>query len=230
MNDRPIPWRRFMGEALVIVASVYVAIVLEGLSQDRGRREDARAALVQLLGELRQDREDLAEVRAEQEDLDSRYQDLLRWFGSPSALPSDSVQNTLDLVAYSNRTMFPSRSGWTTMVAAGQLPILDEPDLVTRLGNLYENVHNRLEYNGSGYDYALNEVMRVSTPEVWDPVGLRLFTDDPEALSRFRNELRYLHLVWNQWYLEYLGEYGRELDAVVVEVERYLERHGISAN
>ena len=102
MADRHgVSWRRLLSEAVVIVASVYLAIVLEGMS----------------------------EVLVEQENLSRQYVNLLRWFGDPSSMPVDSVHESLDVVAWSNRTMFPRGAAWTTRVAAGQLRYLDDAPL-----------------------------------------------------------------------------------------------------
>ena len=68
-DRRGVSWRRLLSEAVVIVASVYLAIVLEGMSDDRDRATEAVDALVQLVEELRKDRSDVAEVIAEQENL-----------------------------------------------------------------------------------------------------------------------------------------------------------------
>ncbi|HUG01602.1 MAG TPA: hypothetical protein VML95_07040 [Longimicrobiales bacterium] len=87
--DRP----RALGEAALITGSVYIAIVLEGISDDRGRVEDARASLARLAGELEEDRADLAEVLAEQEQLDRTYRKLLDGLADPVTLPGDSVQD-----------------------------------------------------------------------------------------------------------------------------------------
>ena len=106
-------------------------------------------------------------------------------------MPGDSVQEYLDIITTSNRTMFPRRSAWTTMVASGQLTELDNPDLVTRLGNLYENLNERLEYNGRYYDSDLSEFAPGYVASIWDTHNVRLLTNDPVALAGFRNRLRF---------------------------------------
>ena len=95
----------------------------------------------------------------------------MTWFREPASLSGDSVTAYLGFIGDDNPTMFPRRSAWTTMVASGQLTELDNPDLVTRLGNLYESINERLEYNGSNYDQALEEIYRRYVPEVWDPLN-----------------------------------------------------------
>ena len=205
------------------MASVYLAIVLEGMSEDRARATEAVDALAQLVEELRKDRADVAEILVEQENLSRQYVNLLRWFGDPSSMPVDSVHESLDVVAWSNRTMFPRGAAWTTMVAAGQLRYLDDAPLVIRLGDLYENVNPRLEYNGEMYDENLNEVMRRSVPAIWDSGNQTLLTDDPASITRFRGQLRYLHLAFNGWYLWYLAQYAEQLDGLISDVESYLE-------
>jgi hypothetical protein len=218
-----VSWRRLLSEAVVIVASVYLAIVLEGMSEDRDRATEAVDALAQLVEELRKDRADVAEVIAEQEKLSRQYVNLRRWFEDPSSMPTDSVQETLDLVAWSNRTMFPRGAAWTTMVAAGQLRYLDDVELVTRLGDLYENVNPRIEYNGAAYDENLMAVMREFVPTVWDFGATRLVTGDPEAVAMVQGQLRFLHLAFNGWYLWYLAQYAEQLDGLILDVDAYLD-------
>ena len=92
-----------------------------------------------------------------------------------------------------------------------------------RLGDLYENVNPRLEYNGEMYDENLNEVIRTSVPAIWDSGNQTLLTDDPASITRFRGQLRYLHLAFNGWYLWYLAQYAEQLDGLISDVESYLE-------
>ena len=224
MADRHgVSWRRLLSEAFVIVASVYLAIVLEGMSGERDRASEAVDALVQLVEELRKDRADVAEILVEQESLSRQYLNLLRWFGDPTSMPADSVQESLDTVAWSNRTMFPRSAAWTTMVAAGQLRYLDDAALVTRLGNLYENVNSRIEYNGAMYDENLNEVMRTTVPATWNFGNQTLLTVDPIQVITLRGQLHYLHVAFNGWYLWYLAQYAEQLDGLISDVERYLD-------
>jgi Family of unknown function (DUF6090) len=227
-KSKQIVFLRLLGEAVLIIGSVYVAIVLEGISDHRDRTADAVSALAQLRGELREDQVDLQVVMAEREDLQVRYVNLLRWFEDASTLPADSVQATLDIVAYSNRTMFPRSSAWITMVASDQLGLIDDPSLVTRLGNLYESVNERLKHNGADYDEALNDIMRNATPDIWDSLNGRLLTRDPSSMAGFQGRLRYLYLTWNTWYLEYLREYQGQLVDLILNVDTYLGSHGHS--
>ena len=221
-----IPWGRLAAEGVLIVASVYLAIVLEGNSQDRARGREATAALAQLLGELQEDRADLDEVKAEQLDLSMRYETLLRWFADPATMPNDSVQEFLDKVSISNRTMFPRRSAWTTMVADGQLTELDHPALVTRLGNLYENLNSRLEYNGSYYDTDLSIFTASSMSSIWDSQHSELLTNDPLALAVFWNKLRSMYFGWNLYYLDLLAQYQIDVDELIKAVDEHLQARG----
>jgi len=84
----------------------------------------------------------------------------------------------------------------------------------------------RLDMNSNNYDLELWKVMRETIPRFWDSDNRRLLTDDPVALNELRGQLRYLHRSWNQWYLEYLETYRRELDEVIAEVEAYLVAQG----
>ena len=221
-----IPWRRLAAEGVLIVASVYLAIGLENRSQDRGQKQEATAALSQLLGEVQQDRADLDEVQAEQLDLKSRYESLLDWFADPATMPNDSVQEFLDKISTSNRTMFPRRSAWTTMVAAAQLTELDDPALVTRLGNLYENINSRIEYNGRYYDTDLSVFTASSATSIWDSRHGQLLTHDPVALAVFWNKLRNMYFGWNVYYLDLLAQYQADVDELIKAVDQHLQERG----
>ena len=123
---------------------------------------------MQLREELRSDRSDLIEVLAEQRQIDLRYARVDRWLSGSDEVPGDSPTAALDSLAYSNPTMFPRRSAWTTMVASGQLRYLGNPGLVVRLANLYENRNPRLEYNGRLYHEENGEVPGRAAPLAWD--------------------------------------------------------------
>ena len=222
-----LPWARILGEGALIIVSVYLAIFLEGVSQDREARASAHLALVQMLGEMRKDSADVEEIREEQLTRSRQYENLDRWLASPDSMPLDSMAETLDLVFFSNRTLYPRRSAWTTMLAAGQLAHLDSPGLVLRLGDFYESLNARVVDNGNDYDESVNDIARNSAPEYWDGANHRLLTTDSHELSRFRNQLRYLHISWNIWYLDLLDNYGQTLESLILEIESYLEKQGI---
>ena len=230
MTMPKLPWSRILGEGALIIVSVYLAILLEGMSQDREARTSAHLALVQMLGEMREDSADLEEIREEQLARSKQYENLDQWLAIPSSVPLDSMAETLDLVFFSNRTLYPRRSAWTTMLAAGQLAELDEPGLVLRLGDFYESLSARVVDNGDDYDGNLNDIARNSAPEYWDGANGRLLTTDVDELVKFRNQLRYLHISWNIWYLDLLDEYQLTLDSLILEIESYLERKNFESD
>lgn len=220
-----ISWVKLLRDAAVVVASVYVAIVLEGISETRDRRADAEQALVRLQTELRQDRTDLDVIMAAQADRQVRHRRIDAWLDVPARIPADSMTEHFTALFSVNRTMYPRNSSWTTMVAAGQLTYLEDPELVARMANLYENLNERLEYNGALYDEWVMHVATTSAPEVWDRVNGRLMTTDAGDVARFRGELAGLLDLAIGFY-GLLEEWGVELDAVLEEVERHRTRGG----
>ena len=222
-----LPWTRILGEGALIIVSVYLAIFLEGVSQDREAKASAHMALVQMLGELQKDSADVEDIREEQLARSRQYENLDKWLASPESMPLDSVAQMLDSVFFSNRTLYPRRSAWTTMLAAGQLAELDAPGLVLRLGDFYESLNARVVDNGNDYDESINDIARNSAPDYWDGVNGRLLTTDVHELTRFRNQLRYLHFSWNIWYLDLLDSYQQTLDSLIMEIETYLEQKGL---
>ena len=222
-----LPWARLLAEGALIIVSVYLAIVLEGMSQDREAEQAAHTALAQMLDEMREDRSDVDVIRTEQSERDQQYDDLIQWLANPESVPRESFGSAMDALFGSNSTLYPRRSAWTNMVAAGQLAELDDPALVTRLGNYYESVIIRVIDNGQDYDENLNDIGRNSATQIWDGVSGRLVTTDSRQLTVFQNQLRYMHLVWNLWYLNRMNDLAQKLDSLIVEIESYLkERTG----
>lgn len=220
-----IPWGRLTLEALVVVGSVYLAIALEGASDDRARETEALAALSTLHGELVRDRADLAVIIEAQEDRLVRHERIERWLSSVGPLPGDSVSQDLYVLFSVNRTMFPRNSAWTTMVASGQLTDLDGEAPVARLADFYENRSERLVYNGALYDNWVQAVARDAVPASWDRIAGRLATSSQADVNRFRAELLGLSDLGGN-FVALLTEWGAELDEVIAEVDRYLTRHG----
>ena len=221
-----LPWARIIGEGTLIVVSVYLAIVLEGMSQDWAAQQAAHAALAQMLDEMREDSNDLEEIRAEQLERHEQYEVLIKWLRSPDSMPIDSVAAAMDSIISSNRTLYPRRSAWTTMVAEGQLRELDAPSLAAKLGNFYENVYTRAIDNGRQYDESLNDIVRNSIPLIWDRVDHQLITTDVTQLAVLRNQLGNVQLAHNINYLDRLDDYEKLLDTLILEIESYLEGKG----
>lgn len=53
-------------------------------------------------------------------------------------------------------------------------------------------------------------------------VHCEIRTANVRELLKFRNQLLYLHISWNVWYLDLMGEYQQTLDALIQEIELYL--------
>ena len=226
MKPPKLPWTRFLGEGALIIISVYFAIVLEGMSQDREAKLSAHSALAQMLGEMKEDLADIDEIRALQLARDKQYSALSQWLARPESMPLDSVAEAMDSIFLANRTLYPRRSAWTTMVAAGQLSKLDAPGLVAQLGDLYESVNVRLVDGGMEYDENLNDIGRNSATAIWDGVNSRLLTTDVRQITVFRNQLRFMHVWGNLWYLDLLDEYEQTIDLLILEIESYLHENG----
>jgi hypothetical protein len=124
-----------------------------------------------------------------------------------------------------NRTMFPRKSSWTTMVSEGQLAVLGDPNLVGRLANLYEHSNVRLEYNGDRYDDTTQDMLRGRLPYVWDVVGDRFIVTDEAALSTFGNQMLQVERQ-SEGYSRLLTDWSRELEDVISHVDEYLELSG----
>ena len=218
-------WEKVVGEAALIVASVFVAISLEGVWQEYSDAAEARVALVGLLQELRADHAFVAVVTAEQEVLAGAISDLLDWFADAESLPTKAVHEAFLTMQDTGLTTWPRRAAWTTMVAAGHLSLLDDNELVARLGNHYEYTQRRLTNYERTYDEFKYFFENESLTKIWDFQRKRLLTEDSVRIAEFRNQILKLNR-WNQWYLgQLMGDYGADLNSLIFEVEKYLIAH-----
>lgn len=223
-----LDWRKLLLNALVLVVSVYVAIVLEGISDTRARHREAVDALTMLRAELALDRQNLDIVLEAQRDRDVRHRRIDKWMTNVESIPTDSLAADFRALFSVNRTMFPRSASWTTMVSSGQLSDLRDPELVSRLANFYENQNARLRYNGEIYDEWVMEVARSAVPVVWDQSSGRLLTRDLDEVARLRGRLTGLHDL-SRGFIGLLEEWGVALDALTANVDAYLRKAGRGA-
>jgi hypothetical protein len=216
-----IDWRKLLLNALVLVASVYVAIVLEGISDQRTRHREAVEALRMLRAELALDRQNLEVILEAQRDRDVRHRRIDLWLADVDMIPTDSLAADFHALFSVNRTMFPRSASWTTMVSSGQLSDLGNPELVSRLADFYENRNARLQYNGAIYDDWVTDVARSGVPVVWDQGADRLLTRDLTEVGRLRGRLVGLHDL-SLAFIGLLEEWGVALDALIADVDAYL--------
>lgn len=210
---------RIGSEAVLIIASVFVAILLESMWQDRAERQDAREALAQVRTSLAEDRAFFDRVEAEQRAAAEGIELLIQWFSNPGSSPGKEVLEALD---YSMPiSIWPRRAAWNTMVSAGQLQLLDAPNLTTRIGDYYEHHLQRIEYNGRQYDDVFVDVFEDDLPKIWNFEQQELLTADPARLVEFRNRLVQLYK-WIEYYLASVETNRRLLEALIEDIDRYL--------
>ena len=228
MKSTRFNWVKITSEAVLIIVSVFVAISLESMWKEHSDAAEARSALTLLLRELQADNEFLQEVLAEQEMTGEIHSDLLYWFADPGSLPVVSVHEAFETLADTGLTMWARQAAWRTMVESGQLTLLDDSELVAHLGDHFEHLQRRLKYIEERYDVEKFYVENRVLPKIWDRDRRQLLTEDPTQIDVFRNHI-YTLADWNRWYLEYLvNVYGKDLSALINEVEQYLFKHGNS--
>ena len=113
---------RLVGEAIVIIVSVYTAIVLEGMSSDRERRASALESLRNVRAELLADEQQARDYARQKEERALLFSQLSDWLSSDGSIPADSFGVALEGILTGNVTAFPKRASWTTMVSQGSLP------------------------------------------------------------------------------------------------------------
>jgi hypothetical protein len=210
---------RIGSEAVLIIASVFVAILLESMWQDRAERQDAREALAQVRTSLAEDRVFFDRVEQEQRDAAERIELLIRWFSNPVSPPGEDVLEALDYQM--PISIWPRRAAWNTMVSAGQLQLLGAPDLTTRIGDYYEHHLRRIEYNGRQYDDAFIDIFEGDLPGIWNFEQREPLTADPARLAEFQNRLLQLYK-WIEYYLASVETNRRLLETLIEDIDNYL--------
>ena len=215
-----IRFSKIAGEATLIFVSVFVAIWLESEWQNRSDRIEARESLSQLLAELRDDQEFAKQVKLEQTVFLEAAEKILILLENAESHPKQSDHDVFENLANAI-TIWPRRAAWTTMVASGQLGLINDRGLVARLGDFYEHRQIRLVYNGESYDAAYEDVSVHYIPEVWDFQRHELITSDYEKISALHGRVLYIK-GWAVWYLDSLAAYEKALNELIDGVEDYL--------
>ena len=211
-------WGRLLAEGLLIVASVYLAIFLEGLSQEADRRAEARVGLEQLVAELRLDLQDVDRVRGFQEERVHQYQEFLRLLQTPEGPTLDSIAAMANRIASGNWTLYPRKGGWTTLRDGGLLSHISDRGLAVRIADHYENRTARIEDNGALYDreWGPSVLYTLTEADAWVELGR---VDDVEKL---RSRTRFFEETWTSYYAELIAEYGEQIEELVGEIDRHL--------
>ena len=218
-----VRWRRLLVEGSVLVVSIYLAIVLEGVSEERADHREAVEALLSLKHELDLDRRDLDVVMGAQAERFPRHDRIDRWLADPSTAPLDSLGQDIARLFRQNRTMFPRDAAWTTMVSSSQLADLRDARLVARLADFYENRNERLAVNADIYDEWVSGTARNVIPVIWDQSSSRFLTSDEVEVARVRGQMAGLR-DFSEAFFALLDQWRVELESLQSDVDRYLER------
>jgi len=221
-TPRGLPWLRWVAEFILIVGSVYLAVFLESASQERADRTAAHVALSQLLGELREDLADFERIIATQERLNQDYENMGRWLADPGISPVDSVGAAMLRIGSDNPTLFARRASWNTMISGGQLADVDAPTLVLQLGQLYETIYTRIDYNSRLYDEDLIATLRPLSAIRWGDLEDQPLTTNRTEIERLADSLKRIHITWNLFYRDLLVRYEDDVRDAIAAVEVFL--------
>jgi len=197
-------------------------VFLEGASQERADRTAARVACSHLLGELREDLVDFERIIATQERLNQDYENMGRWLADPGISPVDSVGAAMLRIGSDNPTLFARRASWNTMISGGQLADVDAPTLVLQLGQLYETIYTRIDYNSRLYDEDLIATLRPLSAIRWGDLEDQPLTTNRTEIERLADSLKRIHITWNLFYRDLLVRYEDDVRDAIAAVEVFL--------
>ena len=110
------------------------------------------------------------------------------------------------------------------MVAGNQLADLDAPELVLRLGEVYETIYPRIDYNSLAYDQTIQDHISTSRAIMWQSINTEPFADDVAEVAALTSSLEYLRVNWNAWYRDLLIQYRSDVASAINAVEEHLKR------
>jgi hypothetical protein len=205
----------YVFQIIIVVIGVYLGITLETRASERDQVRKARSTLRYLVADMRRDDADMSRVGEAQQDQARDYAEIAAWLGSQQP-PSARIDSLIWKVT-TNPTVYPRRGVYSSMIAAGQVALLDE-ELSSAIVNLYDNVYTRLAANGEHYDYSLEREYFPAYSAMWDPDRSSMVSPDRADRVRFRNTVRLME-EWSRYYTALLAESQAELRAVLLTID-----------
>ena len=207
----------YIYQILIVIIGVYLGITFEAMVSDRDRIGHAHATLTYLLADMKRDDADMTRVLEAQRSQARDYAEIAAWLGSPQTGRSARIDSLLWKVT-TNPTVYPRRGVYASMIAAGQIALLDE-DLSSSIINLYEHVYTRLAANGEHYDLTLESEYFPAYSRTWDPIRDQLLTADAVERVRFHNTVRIME-EWSRYYTDLIAQGQAELRTVLAKIDR----------
>jgi hypothetical protein len=208
----------YIYQILIVIIGVYLGITFEAWASDRDRTGHAHATLAYLLADLKRDDADMARILEAQRHRLRDISEIAGWLRAPPRSGSSARIDSLLWQVTTNPTVFPRRGIYSSMIAAGQVALLEE-DLASSIVNLYENVYTRLVVNGEQYDLSLESQYFPAYSRTWDPTRAALLATEPAERIRFLNTLRIMEQ-WSLYYTDLIAHTQAELRTVVAKIER----------
>jgi hypothetical protein len=206
----------YIYQILIVIIGVYLGITFEAKVSDRDRSGQAHATLDYLLADMKRDDADMTRVLDAQRIQAGDYAEIVAWLESSQSTPSARIDSLLWKVT-SSPTVYPRRGVYASMIAAGQIALLDK-DLSSSIVNLYEHTYTRLAANGEHYDLTLESEFFPAYARAWDPVRDQLLAEDSVERIRFRNTVRIME-EWSRYYTDLIAKSQGELHAVLVKID-----------
>ena len=205
-------------QIIIVIIGVYLGITLEARASDRDDARKARATLRYLIADMRRDDADMSRIGEAQKNQARDYAEISAWLGEQQPTSSARIDSLLWKVATVSPTVYPRRGVYSSMIAAGQVALLDEA-LSSEIVNLYDNVYTRLAANGEHYDYTLEREYFPAYSATWDPVRRSLVSQDRSDRIRFRNTVLIME-AWSRYYAQLTAESQAELRSVLSKIDR----------
>lgn len=209
-------WVSVVLELVVVVVGIFLGLQADAWNEARRDRVRERAHLEQIYAELKTDVDELRELSDSQTELAS---DLMFAIGivKRGKIAPDEVERfkwaIMLAVRYPPATI--QRAGYDTLIASGDLSILQDPELRTRLVRLYsffDGMPQRLKAllgdNSSNSPYSTGDVHAVPHPSgkgvLWK-VDFESVKDNPATLGYLATERRN-HALIGRMYADAAGQ------------------------
>ena len=217
-----ITWPQFFFQFIIVLLGVYLAILSERKAEERNLQEDTEVMLLNILGELEDDEEELQRILDLQEVRLQTVEALGDVLAEASQANAPAVDSLLEHYLENNRTAFLRKSSYSALVAGGYLRSLVRTDLPVMFADLYERTYTRVEGNGGWQDYQTFEYLIPAAQMHFDKGRKEFINPGPEANVRFRNAaLQVARGI--RWYSGFLTRTLEEIRSVRLAVSDHLD-------
>jgi hypothetical protein len=172
-------------QLIVVTVGVYIATIAQQKAETRDRRDAAADLVVAIDAELAEDERSLDELVVAQQNM--RELMLLVAKDARDEAPDTAISRITKQRLLVNRTFFPRKAAYATLLSGGQLQYIKNRQLRLDLAKVYEQDYARVAWNSEISDQIYQGIFRAAFLEYWDYAEDRPFAGNAHSAGKLSN-------------------------------------------